>query len=211
MGMLKHSPLDERGERLVSEAGKIFWTFGIKSVTMDDLATRLGISKKTLYQYVKDKNELVERVLGQLEGEFKCGIEEVAGSERNAIDELFAITERVSELLKDIHPSIHFDLEKYHPEAFRNVLERRRNRVFALMAANMKRGIEQGLYRPDLNIAVIAKMHIARMDLMFDGQFFPPGEFDMNAVHWELFRYHVRGIASDKGVKYLVKKVKKEK
>ncbi|HRN38603.1 MAG: TetR/AcrR family transcriptional regulator [Flavobacteriales bacterium] len=206
----KEHPLDERGERLVHDAGKIFWTYGIKSVTMDDLATRMGISKKTLYQYVKDKNDLVEKVLDHLATEFKCMIDKEVEPERNAIDELFGITLRVCERLRTIHPAIHFDLEKYHGEAFRRMMRTKQEEVFSTMTGNMERGIKEGLYRDDLNIPVIAKIYIARIDALFDGDLFPPDQFNMKDVHWELFRYHIRGIASTKGVRYLVKKVKKE-
>lgn len=206
----KEQTPDERAERLIHEAGKIFWTYGIKSVTMDDLATRMGISKKTLYQYVKDKNDLVEKVLDHLSTEFTCQIDQELEQDRNAIDELFAVTKRMNELLRDIHPSIHFDLEKYHAEAFHRMMDTRRREMYSSVVANLERGIKEGLYREDLDIPVIAKIYKARVDVLFDGSLFPPDQFNLDDVHWEHFRYHIRGIANSKGVKYLVKKVKKE-
>lgn len=204
------NPIDERGERLIAEAAKVFWTYGIKSMTMDDMATRLGISKKTLYQYVKDKNDLVEKVLLHISADFKCEVDEAIGQWGNAIDELFGITTRVAGQLKGIHPAIHFDLEKYHPEAFRNMVLTKRKEIYEITSANMERGIKEGLYREDLNIPMIATIYIARFDMVFDGELFPPDRFNFDELHWEIFRYHVRGIASTKGLKYLEKKVKKE-
>lgn len=202
---------DERGVRLVEEAAKVFWTYGIKSMTMDDMSTRLGISKKTLYQHVKDKNDLVEKVLAHIASTFKCEIDEETEKGLNAIDELFAITTRVAGQLKGIHPSIHFDLEKYHPEAFRHMVENKRAEIYSSMSGNMERGIQEGLYREDLNIPMIATIYIARFDMVFDGELFPPEHFNMDELHWELFRYHIRGIASAKGLKHLAKKVDKER
>jgi TetR/AcrR family transcriptional regulator, cholesterol catabolism regulator len=205
-------PMDERGHRILEETAKVFWKLGIKSVTMDDVATRLGISKKTLYQYVSDKNDLVDRVLKHLSTCYKCDIDAVRAREKqNAIDELYAITTTVAGQLQGIHPSIHFDLEKYHPEAFRNMLAHKRREIFACNTENMERGIKDGLYRDDLNIPMIATIYIARFDMVFDGTLFPPDKFSMADLHWEIFRYHVRGIASKKGLDYLEKKMTKER
>ncbi len=201
---------DERSERLLEDAGKVFWTYGIKSVTMDDMAARLGISKKTLYQHVKDKNDLVEKVLQHISERQQCAIDAVLGKGSNAIDELFVISTQLGEQLKGIHPSIHFDLEKYHPEAFRSLVETKRREIYGCQVANLTRGIAEGVYREGINIPVIATIYIARFDMVFDGSLFPPERFNFHEVIWELFRYHVRGIASPKGVKYLEKKVARE-
>ena len=103
-------PADDRWHRILDETAKVFWKLGIKSVTMDDVATRLGISKKTLYQYVTDKNDLVDRVLKHLSTCYKCDIDLVrARKDQNAIDELYAVTTTVAGHLQGIHPSIHFE------------------------------------------------------------------------------------------------------
>ena len=203
-------PMDERGGRLLDEAAKVFWTYGIKSVTMDDMAARLGISKKTLYQHVKDKNDLVEKVLQCITERQQCAIDAVLGKGHNAIDELFDISAQLALQLKGIHPSIHFDLEKYHPEAFRKLMDGKRAEIYSCQVAYLERGIGVGVYRDSFNIAMIATIYIARFDMVFDGGLFPPERFNLNEVIWELFRYHVRGIASPKGIKYLEKKVARE-
>lgn len=210
MADISEQPKDDRGERLFDEAAKVFWTLGIKSVTMDDMAARLGISKKTLYQHVKDKNDLVEKVLQCITHDQQCAIDAVLGKGSNAIDELFDISNQLAVQLKGIHPSIHFDLEKYHPEAFRKWMADKRAEVFSCQVANLERGIREGVYRDNFNIAMIATIYIARFDMVFDGNLFPPERFNMHEVIWELFRYHVRGIASAKGLKYLEKKVARE-
>lgn len=206
----KERPKDGRCQRLVAEAAKVFWTYGIKSMTMDDMAARLGISKKTLYQCVKDKNDLVEQVLMCMAVESSREMTKELDREPSAIDELFAIANRVSKRLAGIHPSIHFDLEKYHPEAFHAWRKRKRAEIFSSMVANLKRGIEEGLYRKDLDVEVIATVHIARFDMMFDGELFPAGQFNMEEVQKEMLRYHIRGIASPKGVEHLEKMMKRE-
>ncbi|MBL7953225.1 MAG: TetR/AcrR family transcriptional regulator [Flavobacteriales bacterium] len=205
-------PADDRWHRIVEGASKVFWKLGIKSVTMDDVATRLGISKKTLYQYVTDKNDLVDKILKHVSTCYKCDIDAVRAREKqNAIDELYAVTTTVAGHIQDIHPSIHFDLEKYHPEAFSNMVANKRKEILECMTENMTRGIAEGLYREDLNIPMIATIYIARFDMVFDGHLFPPERFSFSDLHWEIFRYHVRGIASKKGLEYLEKKMIKER
>jgi outer membrane protein TolC len=110
-----------------------------------------------------------------------------------------------------IHPSVHFDLQKYHPEAWELLQSAERADIYKCIAENLKKGMAEGLYRDDLDIDVIARIYISRFDVTFDGELFPADKYRFEDVIWELFRYHIRGIASDKGVKYLVKKVKKER
>ena len=201
---------DDRWTRIVDGAGRIFWRLGIRSVTMDDVATRLGMSKKTLYQYVSDKNELVDRVLKHLTHCHSCDIAAIRSREKqNAIDELYAITTKVAEHIRGMHPSVHFDLEKYHPEAFHEMVTKRRKAIFRDMSDNLERGIKEGMYRADINVPMIATIYLTRFDLMFDGRLAPPAKFNMDDLHWEIFRYHVRGIASKKGLDYLEKKMSK--
>ncbi len=203
--------MEERGQQIIEQAGKVFMRLGVRSVNMDDIAQHLRISKKTLYQYVKDKNELVQRAVQQICDHHRSCICSIRSKDLNAIDENFEIARFIAGQLGQMHPSIHFDLQKYHAEAWDLLQRTERADIFECVTANMEKGIEQGLYREDLNIPVIARIYIARFDATFDGELFPANEFNFDDVVWEMFRYHIRGIASEKGSKYLIKKVKKER
>jgi hypothetical protein len=78
------------------------------------------------------------------------------------------------------------------------------------MHANMIKGMEEGLYREDLKPDIMAKIYLTKMDAVFDGELFPPSVVSFADVYMELFRYHIRGIASEKGIAYLVEKIKRE-
>jgi AcrR family transcriptional regulator len=202
--------MDEKEQQIIDQASKVFMRLGIRSVNMDDVAQHLRISKKTLYQYVKDKNELVQRIVQHMCDHHRSSIEAICEKGMNAIDENFEIARFIAAQLGQMHPSIHFDLQKYHAEAW-DLLERTEKAdIYSCVSANMEKGIAEGLYRDDLNIPVIAKIYIARFDAVFDNTLFPESEYDFQEVIWEMFRYHIRGIANDKGIKYLIKKVKKE-
>jgi len=196
---------------LIGKVMHLFLKCGIKSLTMDDIARHLGISKKTIYKHVTDKNDLVAKAMRiQLEEE-RCAICSINERGLNAIDEFFEVSRFVMELLSNVHPSIHYDMEKYHTEVFHAGLKERQAQVYECVFNNMEKGKKEGLYRSDLRSDVIAKVYIARMDVMFDGVVFPSTQYNFSEVYLEIFRYHIRGIASEKGLEYLIQKVKKEK
>lgn len=200
--------MDEK--ELIEKASQVFMRLGIKSITMDDMARQLGVSKKTIYKYVKDKNDLVNKALA-VHGEHEmCSIESICSKGLNAIDEIFEISQFVTEMLSTVHPSVHFDLEKYYPEAWNMAVQERQKQVFKCITENLEKGVKEGLYREDLKPEIIGRIYIAKLDVLFDGELFPPQQFNFAEVYLEYFRYHIRGIASQKGLQYLIEKVKKE-
>jgi AcrR family transcriptional regulator len=203
--------MEEKKLQFTADAFGVFMKYGIKSVTMDDLARHLGISKKTVYTFVSDKNELVRNTL-----QFQCDleretIESIHKKGYNAIDEMFEIGKFVSSILRDVHPSIHYDLEKYHGEVFAEVMREHELHIYACMVRNLKQGINEKLYRKDLNAEVISKIYIKKIEVVFDAEMFPPSDISFQEVYAVLFRYHILGVASAKGVEYLTKKLKKLK
>ncbi len=203
--------MEEKELELVGQALGVFMQYGIKSVTMDDMSRHLGISKKTLYKFVKDKNDLVKKALL-----FQCGLEqkvinEIRSKGLNAIDEMFEIGQFISGLLKGMHPSIHYDLEKYHAEVFQETMLKHQSYIFTCMQTNLEKGLEEGVYRKDLNADVISKIYLRKIDVVFDAEVFPPSEISFEEVYAILFRYHIRGIANKKGIEYLEKKEKNQR
>ncbi len=202
---------DEKEERIIRESTHIFMRYGIKSVNMDDIASRLGVSKKTLYKYVSDKADLVERVLhfqSHLEDEI---LKEIGSKNLNAIDENFEILGMVMNMVKDIHPSVLFDLQKYHPELMRKMEEERNETIQSTLKNNLKKGVAEGLYRTDLNTDFIASIYVSAVESIFRELSFENAGLSFQDLYLELFRYHIRGIASDKGLNYLVEKIKRER
>lgn len=203
--------MDDKELELVISCAEIFTKLGIKSVTMDELASQQGISKKTLYNYFTDKNDLVDKVL-----RFTCnaqnhGIATICEKNLNAIDESLEITDFIFKHINALHPSIMFDLQKYHAMAWENFKKLKREKIKECFTANITKGIKEGYYREDLNIPVIVHLYTGRFDLIFDEDELPSSEFDQGKSYLEMYRYHIRGIASDKGLKYLAKKIKKVK
>ena len=204
-------PDQEKQEVILEQSYKLFMRCGIKSMTMDDVANHLHISKKTLYQFVTDKNDLVEKSMARMHKGHTSAINNICAQGLNAIDEQHEIANYLATLLSHVHPSIHYDLEKYHPKAWEQFHDEKRAHIYDCMTRNMRKGITEGLYREDLKSDIVAKLYLARFDVLFDGELFPMDKYSFSDITWESFRYHVRGIASDKGLKYLEKKTKKER
>ncbi len=200
--------MEEKAQKILEQATVLFMQYGIKSLTMDDLARHLGMSKKTLYQSFNDKSDLVlQGIQAHMDREMDA-LDQIHDQSLNAIDEMFRISQHVSGQVQQMHPSILFDLQKYYPAAFAKFEEYKLKTVMSSLARNMEDGIAQGLYRDNLNIPIVAGLYVGRMDLLFDQKLFPASKYSPKDVYFEAIRYHIRGIASEKGMEYLKDKFK---
>ncbi|MCB9182434.1 MAG: TetR/AcrR family transcriptional regulator [Flavobacteriales bacterium] len=203
--------MEIKKKEILEQALKLFMRLGIKSMTMDDVATQLRISKKTLYEHFTDKNDLVEKAVATICAFHRDTITAICGRGLNAIDENEEFTKFIVGQVGSMHPSVQFDLQKYHPKAWGIMEKREREDIYACVMANLRKGMAEGLYREDLDAEVITRLYISRVDSTWDGRVFPPDQFNLSDVLWKQFEYHIRGIASKKGVAYLEKKAKKER
>ncbi len=195
--------MEEKKMEIIKSALEVYMKFGIKSVTMDEMARQLGVSKKTLYLHVRDKNELVEQCL--LYGQ-DCDMEMmdgICGGNLNAIEELLGIYRYLFKILGSIHPSIFFDLSKYHPSALKLMNNHKNETIRERVVANLEKGMKEGLYRDNLNPGIVSRLHMGTIDMILSGEIIPFSEFKLEEVFSEFFRYDVRGIASNKGLESL--------
>lgn len=191
----------------IAKALEVYMKYGVKSMTMDEMARQVGVSKKTIYQYVSDKNDLVEQCI-------KCGqmmdiemIKLIKSENENAIDEVLAISKFVGEEINKVHPSIFFDLAKYHPSAMKMMICHKDEFIRDTVRENLIKGIKQGMYRENLNVDIISKVYLSTMDNILVGDLFDPTSISPEEVYSEVFRYHIRGIANEKGMAYLKNKI----
>jgi AcrR family transcriptional regulator len=205
------APMEEEAQLIYGKVLLLFMRNGIKSMTMDDISRELGISKKTLYKYVTDKNDLVMKLMEEGRKLDECFVKEVQAKGMNAIDENFEISRFFVERLNNVHPSIFYDLQKYHPKAWDAFTKHRNEFIVSSVENNLKHGIEEGLYRADLNIQIIRDIFISRINDIFENKYPSSKEYSFSEIYLESFRYHIRGVASEKGIQYLIEKVKKEK
>jgi AcrR family transcriptional regulator len=180
--------------------------YGIKSVTMDDISKNLSISKKTLYKHFKDKNDIVETIM-KLDIEMEKNLmEQTCSVSGNAIEETYAFSAIVTEKLKDLNTSVIYDLEKYHPKTWKLFVNHKRGYVYECIKDNLERGLEEGLYRKNLNPDIVAKLYSEKIDVLFDKELFPNEKFGFTEIYSEMMKYHLKGIVSKEGLKYLKEK-----
>ena len=193
----------DKEQEILAKATELFLTLGIKSLTMNDVAKRLAISKKTLYQFVTDKDDLVTKCVQSQINQNECEMRQACETAHNAIEELIGFSRVASEKLSRIQPSVFYDLQTYHHKAWM-ILETFQNEsILNLTKNNIQRGIKEGLYRTDLHVEIVSNVYLS----IIQGLFRNPSSI-LNHVSWndfylEIFQYHVRGIGNEKGIHYI--------
>jgi AcrR family transcriptional regulator len=188
---------------LLAKVSVLYRKYGIKSVTMDDVAHELGMSKKTLYQFVSDKTELVQQVVEHVRQCNFSSMKKKEGTNLNAIEELIEVSQYVNSLMKDHSPAYEYDLKKYYPDIYRSLMSARRKLMYESMIANIKKGKEEGVYRKELDEKIIAKLHLLRIENLQSNEIFGEDEIHSPKFFREVFVYHIHGLATDKGLKIL--------
>lgn len=177
---------------------------------MDDLASQLGISKKTLYKYFEDKNDLINTIiLRTLNFEEKMCYKIQSNSE-NALEALIKISKMVTQRLNNVNPAIFYDLQKHHNEAWQILEKHKWDFVLNAISQNIKRGIQEGIYRNDLNIEVISRLYIATMDVIMNSEIYRWPEFQFHELFKEIMRFQFHGIINENGKNYLKNNFKDE-
>ncbi|MFY0643786.1 MAG: TetR/AcrR family transcriptional regulator [Bacteroidia bacterium] len=182
----------------------MFKTLGVKSVSMDDIAKELSISKKTIYQHYKDKKELVNEAFGHdLELDKRACMETCEQTE-NAIQQFLNISSFISNNLKDMNPAVLYDLRKYYPECSNRFDNFTKEVVYEFMLNNIVIGIEQGLYRKDLHPEFASTIYISLVR-EFTTMGLNQLGLKLQNLHKEMITYHLYAICTTKGINYFKK------
>lgn len=200
--------MNDELEKILVKVRELYMKYGIKSITMDDVAREMGMSKKTLYHYVTDKDDLVGKFIDY---EIFIRQEQICNCFRigfNAIEELFEISVFMNKIMRDQNPATEYDLRKYYPQHYQKMVSTRRERMYNYILLNLKKGKEEGLYREDMNEEIIAKLYLSRSENIHFSELFTVEEFTSVRLFVELLTYHIRAIATKKGINVLERKVK---
>ncbi len=190
-------------ERILNGSGELFLRSGIKSITMDDIAKNLGISKKTIYQHFADKNDLVVAVVKNKLVQDKEQMKEILESDENVIEQLYRMAKCSEEVLVKIHASAFLDMKKYHPDAYNIFRDFKRDYMVQMLEDILNKGIKQGLIREDIDARVVAQMRVNQIEMGFDTELFPPTEYNVWKVQQQLQDMFNYGICTLKGYKLL--------
>jgi len=198
-------------EKIISESIDLFMNYGVRSVTMDEIAKHLGISKKTIYQHFKDKEEIIiQSTALYFEKEHEV-MDEIENGAENAVEHLFNLTICLRDRIKNTNTSVFFDLKKYYQKAFEKYKSYKHDVIFNSVLKNLRRGIEEGLFRSDINPEILAYLRIGEIELSFNKEYFPEDKFTLVEIHEQLFDHFTYGILSEKGFKLFETYKQKEK
>ncbi len=200
--------MEIKQKEILDRAALVIMRYGIKSVTMDDLARELSISKKTLYAHFGDKRKMIQMlVAAQVEGDKECCQIQLQES-TNAIDEMFRVTSFVSERLKNVNITFFYDLRMSYPKAFQTMEDYKRGFIQETIIQNLNRGIQEGVYRQDLNPKIVAQVYLSNVEMIFGGQEFDKLNINPYELFIEIFMLHMRGIVSESGLQVLIEHLK---
>jgi AcrR family transcriptional regulator len=200
----------ETQKRILEKATEQFMRYGIRSVSMDEIATQLGISKKTIYQYFSDKEQLVDAVMQEEEKSMHTDCTQCRQHSKDAVEEMFMAMDQITVQFSQMNPVILNDLEKFHPVVYQRFLRMKNNFLLGVIRDNLSRGIEEGYYREELNVDTISRFRIESMMLPFNLSVYPPGKYNLVGVTREIMEHFLFGLATIKGYK-LIQQYKQQK
>jgi AcrR family transcriptional regulator len=190
-------------DRIVNKARELMFQTGVKHVTMDDLATQLGISKKTIYQYFKDKDALVSSVVENDLAKHALICNQSMQIADNAVHEIFLLMTVLQELFSSMNPLTLFEIEKYYPLAFDKIKKHKDDFIFSMISANLEKGIAEGLYRKDVDVTILSRYRLETSLIPFNIHVFHPSKFDMLKVNLQIIEHFVYGVATLEGHKLM--------
>lgn len=202
----------EPQEKILKTAIELFFKFGIKRITMDDVAKELGMSKKTIYNYYKEKDDLVNCMcmaeIVRHEAEFK----NIASISKDPIHEVALLSENMTEMFQHINPIFFLDLQKFYPAPFNRFQKFKEDFIYKEILRNVKDGKDKGIYRADINEEFVSRYRLAQIDMLMFGNYYSFEKISFTKSHEMLLDLFVYGICTVKGHKLInnYKKIKEE-
>jgi TetR/AcrR family transcriptional regulator, cholesterol catabolism regulator len=192
-------------EKILKGAEGLFTKYGIRSISMDDIARHLSVSKKTLYQHFADKDELVTIAVQTHMEEQKKVFDGIANQAENSIEELYQISVCLRKHTEENNPSLLFDIQKFHPKAWGVWVDYKNNFIRAMVVRNLEQGINEGYFRLDINPEILASLRLATIETCYDDRVFPKEKFVITEIQTQVFEHFVFGLCTEKGKKLYMK------
>jgi len=197
---------DPKLRAILEKTIELFSEFGIRSLNMDDISRSLGISKKTLYQVVKSKEDLIEKLFYFDDYKMEIQFARIKTENLNAIELLIQVSLIVSDEMGKLDPKIKFELKKYYEPIFNEFMVRKQNQIFSMISKNLEKGIAEGVYRNDLNIELVAGLYVRNLVLMHNKDFCMVENITFEKVFEVMFENHIRAISNASGTEYFEKR-----
>lgn len=185
--------------KILEAAYSLFKRYGIRSVTMSDIAKTLGISKKTLYVHIENKRDLIDKIMTAAIQEERANCLNIQEVSSNALEELLKMSLYVQKDIININPSLIFDLQKYHYPVWERMNHFHMEEMVNMIEDNLARGVKEGVYRSDVELGLISRLFVGLGNLITNLELFPPDQFSTQTIYKKLIKYHIHGIVSEQG------------
>ena len=192
-------------DRIRQTAHDLVMQYGIRSISMDDIAAALGMSKKTIYLYYADKDELIDEVVAAIIQYNQACCENDRQAADNAIHEIFLAMEFMMEIFRSMNNSLLFDMQKYHPAAFQKFTKHKNDYLYTIIKENLLRGIREELYRPDIKVDILSRFRVESVILPFSPDFHGKVKASVAEIEEEILLNFLFGVVSQKGYKLILK------
>lgn len=187
--------------QILEKATQMFLLQGFKTVTMDDIASELSISKKTIYQHFASKPELIEKALANINAKFLQQIEQTLKLDQEAIPEILAAHNDINDIFLVDSSGCFYQLSKYYPKLAQKQKIFHEKKYVKLIEKNLEKGIREGVYRSGIDVDFVARFHIASLTAIEDLDYFPEYDYTHMEIHALHLEYHIRSIATERGLK----------
>ena len=187
-------------DKILESVAGMFLKYGVRSVSMDDIAHEVTISKKTIYQHFVDKDDLVKQVTLLVLKDRQIEFDKIGEDAANAIEELSIMSKCIRKEFTELNPSLMYDVQKYHPEAWGLFLKHEKEVIEKSVIRNLEQGITQGYYRPEIDVNVLGRLRVRQIHMSFDERLFPKKEFDFTEVQMQMFSHFVHGLLTEEGL-----------
>ena len=200
----------ETNEKILYKAFELFKRFGIRSVTMDEIAGQCGVSKKTVYHFFEDKDTLVESIMNDFinKSQNNCNKQQLQSD--NAIEEIFLSMDMIQQMIEGVNPALLNDLRKYHNAAYAKLEKHKEDFIHGFVKKNIERGIEEGYYRSDIKMDIITPFYLHSLSLPIEYDIFPKSKYTIADLDAEITLFLLYGLANANGFK-LIEKYKQQR
>lgn len=197
--------MDKEYKEIMGKIRDLSFTLGIRSLSLNGIRSKLNIPKPLFTKYISNKSDLVKQVLTFERSCFQSIFDEHDFEGLNAIKILLIVSKEITLRFKDVTPSMTFDLREFYPEAYNHHFKERQNFIFEKIRINLTKGIDQGMYRPDLSIELVSRLYLSRLNDIHDPELFPPKQFSDETLFNFMIDYFIRGIATPEGIEFYKK------
>jgi len=187
-------------QRIIEEAAIMFRTYGIRSVTMDMLANQMGISKRTIYEVFRDKDELLKGVLNWMSIKQKEVMSNMFSESENVIEAIFRMLQIMSDHFQKMSPAFQMDIKRFHSDIMGKLDEQNNLPYYGSNSEILKRGIAEGVFREDIDIEITNKCLLEVVKMSNDKDVFPPDDYLNKDVIRNFYINYLRGISTQKGL-----------